>query len=476
MAVAPLYKYIESANYVGVPADQIENFVKAGIVLQPRQLQASAAARECDVKGGPVQIGYGGARGGGKTFWSLAQIAADDCQRYPGVKALWLRKVGKAAEEGFEDLRAGVLGNIPHKYTKGKVHFPNGSRIVIGHFHSEGDIDQYLGLEYDIIGIEEYTTLSASKLRRIASCNRSSKPGWRPRRYCTTNPGGVSHALFKQRFIMPFRRNEEGKTRFIPATFRDNAFLNEEYVDNLNELVGWELKAWRDGDWDIAAGQFFTQWRDDTHVIKNLDVVPQGWTVWVALDYGFTHYTAAGVLCESGDGEVILLDEIGYRKSHVETIAQAIKSSVDRLGLEFWQLDRCVAGADVFAQRGAKGGETIASQYAEHGIDLRPAKMDRINGAAAINKRLGDSDNGIAPSLFICERCVKTIATIPEMVHDENRPEDVLKVDCDEDGNGGDDFYDMVRYGIMEARTNAISSFSVIQSEEQRQVRDYKPR
>lgn len=35
------------------------------------------------------------------------------------------------------------------------------------------------------------------------------------------------------------------------------------------------------------------------------------------------------------------------------------------------------------------------------------------------------------------------------MQHDPHRPEDVLKVDVDEDGNGGDDPYDTVRYGLM---------------------------
>jgi hypothetical protein len=31
------------------------------------------------------------------------------------------------------------------------------------------------------------------------------------------------------------------------------------------------------------------------------------------------------------------------------------------------------------------------------------------------------------------------------MQHDPNRPEDVLKVDCDEDGVGGDDANDALR-------------------------------
>ena len=45
---------------------------------------------------------------------------------------------------------------------------------------AEKDIDAYLGLEYDVIGIEEATTLSSRKHRDITTCCRTSKPNWRP--------------------------------------------------------------------------------------------------------------------------------------------------------------------------------------------------------------------------------------------------------------------------------------------------------
>ena len=59
-----------------------------------------------------MAIGYGGARGGGKSHWLLAQMGADDCQRVPGLKCLLLRKVGKANLEHFEDLRRRLFGRL----------------------------------------------------------------------------------------------------------------------------------------------------------------------------------------------------------------------------------------------------------------------------------------------------------------------------------------------------------------------------
>ena len=57
--------YLDLGKRLGCPVDQMRNFRRAELVLQERQLMASAAARMCDWAGGPSSIGYGGARGGG---------------------------------------------------------------------------------------------------------------------------------------------------------------------------------------------------------------------------------------------------------------------------------------------------------------------------------------------------------------------------------------------------------------------------
>ena len=49
------------------------------------------------------------------------------------------------------------------------------------------------------------------------------------------------------------------------------------------------------------------------------------------------------------------------------------------------------------------------------------------------------------PTLFIHACCRRLIETLPALQHDPTRPEDVLKVNADEDGNGGDDADDALR-------------------------------
>src|SRR5688500_3218077 len=120
-------KYLELARRIGCPIDQMCNFGTAESALQERQPVASAAARACDRAVGPTAIGYGGARGGGKSHWLLAQMGADDCQRVAGLKCLLLRKVGKATMENFEDLRRRLFGKLPHEFTayRGVLNFAN---------------------------------------------------------------------------------------------------------------------------------------------------------------------------------------------------------------------------------------------------------------------------------------------------------------------------------------------------------------
>ena len=449
-----LERYLARGRLAGCAADQMENFAGHGVILQSRQLQASAAARLCDAPDGPTEIGYGGARGGGKSHWLLAQIGVDDCQRFPGLKCLLLRKVGKANLENFDDLRRRVFRHLDHDFsiTRGQLSFANESRIVAGHFQNESDIDAYLGLEYDVIAIEEATTLSSRKFTDITTCLRTSKPQWRPRIYSTTNPGGVGHAWYKARFIAPFQNRTELHTRFIPARVTDNPFANPEYRLVLNRLTGWQKRAWLDGDWDIASGQFFTNFRREVHVLPEFDETrAREW--FAAMDYGFAHYTVVLLGCRDGDGNTFIVDEHAERMWLPQRHANAITAMLTRHNLTERDLARFVAGTDVFSRQ--SDGTTIADQYRRHGYVLRRANTDRVNGWAAVLQGWGDLRGGIRPTLFVHERCKRLIETLPVLQHDPNRPEDALKVDVDEDGVGGDDAADCLRY-LVATKSNQI--------------------
>jgi hypothetical protein len=105
-----------------------------------------------------------------------------------------------------------------------------------------------------------------------------------------------------------------------------------------------------------------------------------------------------------------------------------------------------IAGFGVFIFANESRGESIAAQYRTFGIRLGSATMDRISGWSAIAQRLGDDAAGIAPTMFFHPRCRRLLACLPCVQHDPDRPGDVLKSNITEDGTGGDDAADALRY------------------------------
>ncbi|HUR45855.1 MAG TPA: hypothetical protein VMZ27_08290, partial [Candidatus Saccharimonadales bacterium] len=186
--------------------------------------------------------------------------------------------------------------------------------------------------------------------------------------------------------------------------------------------------------------------------------------------------------CKDGDGNYFIVDEHVQKSWIPERHASAIKAMLDRHNVtptkpmqnpepsdipmmqytlvrnasglhelrriesQDRSLSRFVAGTDVFSKQ--SNGSTIANEYINFGIRFTPANTERVSGWAQILNRLGDPDAGIPPKLFIHERCRRLLECIPALQHDPNQPEDVLKVDVDEDGAGGDDTADALRYMI----------------------------
>jgi phage terminase large subunit len=443
-----LQAHIFKGRDLGLAIDQQERFLKAGVLLQDKQMLFAAACRECDKPDGPTAVGYGGGRGSSKSHGVFAQMAVDDCQRVPGLKCLYLRKIGKTNREQFDDIRRKVLSKVKHNYAEQKGLLTiegTGSQIRIGHFKDEKDIDAYLGVEYDLMVIEEATQLSFSKWKNILSCLRTSKTNWRPRVYCPTNPGGIGHGWYKQVFVIPYRNKCERETRYIQTTVHDNKYVNKEYLAYLESLVGWQRESWLNGSWDIAAGQFFTTFRasgKDCHVVDSYDVTKA--VKWVCgFDYGWSHWSVftSGYIDDSD--RMFIVDASAGRHKTPQENAQGYFSMLARHRLHPYIVDRVSAGPDVFSRE--SDGTTIADQYRGLGINLECGKIDRINGWSEIIRRFGDPDNGIKPTLFIHRRCDKLIDQIPLMMHNPNKPEDLEKVDVDEEGNGGDDWVDSLR-------------------------------
>ena len=152
---------------------------------------------------------------------------------------------------------------------------PTGSTIEFGYCDAESDVYRYQGAEYDTIRFDELTHFTESQylylLSRLRGANSFPK-----QIKSSTNPGGVGHQWVKARFIDPAPPETEFKagrrTRiFLPSRVQDNHFLMEsdpEYLARLNELPENQKRALLYGEWDLFEGQFFPEFRRETHVSK----------------------------------------------------------------------------------------------------------------------------------------------------------------------------------------------------------------
>ena len=459
-----LEKYLTTAHDAGMPRDQVEDFVNAGYVAQPKQCLFHSAARMADHESGPVEILMGGARGGAKSHAVMAQVVLDDCVRTPGLRWLYLRNIQRSATEAFEDLIERVMKYEPHHYLRneGLLKLPNGSHVICGGFRSEQDIDKYIGLEYDGCIIEEATTVSARKKDLLYGSIRTGRTDWRPRKYLTTNPGGVSHQLYKKEFVEPFRKGTQQDTLFIPSTYKDNAFLDVGYINYLESLTGILGRMWRDGDWDVAAGMALPDFDYDLHTIPPFEV-PDTWTKIRGHDYGFIHpaFTLWRAK-EPSTGRIFIYREWKSRLLSEEYQARGILD----LTPSREHISNTYAGPDMWEHKAGKKNDkegkpitfvtTRAQEFIDEGVMVTPADNHRKNGLAKIHNLLGLLPDG-KPGLQITRDCVDLIECLQSVLSNPSEPEDVLKVDADpETGEGGDDPYDTLRYILTDANTKPV--------------------
>jgi phage terminase large subunit len=248
----------------------------------------------------------------------------------------------------------------------------------------------------------------------------------------------------------------------------DNKFTNPEYKAILDACTGWQRDAWLHGCWNIAAGQFFSTFRPAAHIVDHFDD-NRGVKWFAALDYGYTHYTVVLLACLDRDDNLFVVGEHAERHWVPQRHAPAIKALFQRHQIligspssqifdepltkgicvgprSLRRLAHFVAGGDLFGRE--SNGQTIASQYSSLGLTFRPANTNRVQGWAEIQQRLGDPEAGFPPTLFIHERCRHLLDTLPYLQHDPDQPADVLKINVNEEGLGGDDAADALRYVV----------------------------
>ena len=293
----------------------------------------------------------------------------------------------------------------------------------------------------------------------------------------TTNPGNAGHGWVKKMFIdpappgqafwatdidtgetltYPKGHDKEGqplfKRRFIPATLKDNPYLysNGDYEAMLLSLPETQRRQLLYGDWDIAEGAAFPEFKRNVHVVEPYRI-PSDWPRFRACDYGYGSWSAVLWFAVAPDESLVVYRELYVTKVLAEDLAVMVLNAEEGEKIRYGVLD-----SSTWHKRGDTG-PSIAERMILKGCKWRPSDRSagsRISGKNELHRRLQIDEFTDKPRITIFNTCTNLISQLPLIPLDKNNPEDIdVKY-------ANDHIYDALRYGIMSRpRSKSVFDF-----------------
>lgn len=389
------------------------------------------------------RILYGGARGGGKTAWAVA-VAVLASLQFPGLRTAIVRR--HHDELMSQIVMAELLKRYPQTFYKFKrstktAEFNNGSVIFFRALQHPEDVEKEQGIERGLYILDEGNQLEEMTIRKLMGSLRSFDiPNWKPTLIITANPGGTCDDYVKSRWIRPdFSKWESEELEmkdeyvFVKATVYDNNYASKDYVATLKSMPEDLRRAWLEGDWDVASGQFFTEWNEPKHVLHPFDI-PKEWVRWRAIDLGYGSHPSVCLLAAQHPetGRLYVYDEISTTLTtdiFIEMIKERCKDDVF---------------VETFFDPGSMSGRmdtadqmSPATMFERAGMPVTKAMNQREIGWRNLKQWLHWQGESV-PLLQVFENCHGLRETIPLQRYKD------FKFDLDT--RGKDDYVDALRY------------------------------
>lgn len=345
------------------------------------------------------------------------------CEDYPALKERQLSKIPYEFPNWL-----GTLNKAEHEFQLA----PRWGNGIIA-FRNLDDPSKYLSSEFASILVDE---LSKNQRETFDFLNmRRRWPGIPDTKFIgATNPGGIGHGWVKKLWITKDFSDEEYSPNdfgFVQAKARDNKYLGIQYErDILSKLPLALRKAYRDGDWDIFAGQYFTEFRRAVHVCDSFEI-PSGWKRIRCMDYGQVKPSAVYWLAIDYDGKVYVYRELHEAGHTYSSLAKKIVEMTP----EEEEIDYTIADTSMFAKTSDTGKDGDDIMY-ENGVPITAANKERILGWNLVREYLRKDMIAFFPN------CIKAIETIPALVYKDGSED--LDTDSDDHCLVGETLIDTV--------------------------------
>lgn len=424
------------------------------------------------------EVLYGGSAGGGKSYGLLA-----DPMRYFGntnFNGIILRRTNDELRELIwksQEIYPKAYPGAKWQEKKSQWVFPSGARLWMTYLERDEDVLRYQGQAFSYIAFDELTQHATpfawNYMRSRLRTTDSTLPLFMR---ATTNPGGPGHAWVKKMFIDPAPAGkrfaatdlETGQPmvfpethakagqplfyrRFIPASLKDNPYLmaDGQYEANLLALPEMQRRQLLEGDWAVADGAAFPEFKQSTHVVEPFEI-PAEWRRFRSCDYGYSSYSAVHWFAIDPSYETLYVYRELYVSKHTgKDLGRAILDAERGESIQYGVLD-----SSCWHNRG-QIGPSIAEEMIAMGCRWRPSDRTagaRVAGKNQLHQRLKIDEVTGLPGLIFFNTCRQIIADLPVIPSDPKGSDDI------DPRYASDHAYDSVRYGVM-SRPRAASPF-----------------
>lgn len=425
------------------------------------------------------EVLYGGAAGGGKTYSLIA-----DPMRYfdnPQFNGLILRRTNDELREIIwktQEIYPKAFKGAKWQEKKSQWVFPSGARLWLTYLERDEDVLRYQGQAFSYIAFDELTQHPTPfAWNYMRSRLRTTDPDLPIFMRATTNPGGPGHGWVKAMFVDPAPANtafaatdidtgvelrypdshpeKAGQPlfnrRFIPASLYDNPYLSNDgaYEANLLSLPEMQRRQLLEGDWAIATGAAFPEFRTSIHVVDPFEI-PSTWRKFRSCDYGYSSHSAVHWFAIDPSFETLIVYRELYLSKHTgRDLAKAVMEAEAGDSISYGILD-----SSCWHNRG-QIGPSIAEEMISMGCRWRPSDRSagaRVAGKNRLHELLKVDDETEQPGIVFFNNCRQIIADLPVIPSDPKGSDDI------DPRYASDHAYDSIRYGIM-SRPRSLSPF-----------------
>ena len=415
-------------------------------------------------------VGFGGARGGGKTSGALGKAGLQQEVYGKNFNGIFFRRELTGADDLINEARD-LYGQLGARYNKveRQFTFKKGGRLRFRPLADEKDAGKFQGQSINLAIIEEAGNYpDPAPIWKLFGALRSAHK-IPTQLILTFNPGGAGHYWLREKFVKPaplglktlYMTLPTGKRVpyiYIPSRVTDNPILlssDPQYIDRLHMVGSPELvRAWLEGDFEIHEGSFFPEF-GSRHLVEPF-AVPKHWQKVCGFDWGHKEpFHASWFAISSGKHD-------DGRECHIPRGAALVYREYTGKGIQNVEIahtiakyslgEDCLMVADtqIFNDMGsvsiAQEFHNVFNEYPNQRNFLKSDK-NKLAGWSQLRRRLGK--NGSLPMIYFFTNCKYLIDTIPAAGIDVKNPERI-------DPSAADHGIDSLTYGLLETLLDSI--------------------